>query len=145
MITVLVLLLRISVEDTLASTNPDEDFPEKIGEENRCKKSLDEVRIASWIVDKPDLHVTFTHRAEKNLAQLDIDKLRHLSSVESVRRAICDILRADPRSNYRRQKCFDRLYYFDVDKVHVTCWFDTSEDGNSEIAEILKVEIKPNA
>ena len=120
----------------------EENLPTTHQDDESSQNPSQEVRIASWIVDKPDLRVTFTYRAEKDLAQLDTDKLTHLSNVESVRRAIVDILRADPRSNYRRQKCVDRLYYFNVDKVHVTCWFDISEDGNSEIVEVLKVSLK---
>lgn len=72
-------------------------------------------------------------------------KLPHLSTVESLRRAIVDILRADPRSNYRRQKCVDRLYFFDVDSAHVTCWFDVDdEDPEVEVVEVLKITYKPN-
>ena len=135
-----ILLLFFSRISSTKYTNDNSE--QKIADGNQDAEIIEEVRIASWIVDKPDLQVTFTHRAEKNLAQLDTEKLSHLTSVEAVRRAIADILRADPRSNYRRQKCADRLYYFDVDNVHVTCWFDISEDGHSEIAEVLKVTLK---
>ena len=63
-----------------------------------------------------------------------------------LRRAICDILTADPRSNYRRDKCRDRLYYFSVDNANVTCWFDfdfEAAEEKTEIVEVLKIEFKP--
>ena len=50
--------------------------------------------------------------------------------------AIKDVLKEDPRSNYRRDKCTDKLYYFNVDNVKITCWFD------DDIAEVLKVELE---
>ena len=49
-----------------------------------------------------------------------------------------DVLQEDPRSNYRRDKCTDKLYFFTVDNVKVTCWFD------EDLAEVLKIsQIEP--
>ena len=40
---------------------------------------------------------------------------------------------------HRRDKCSDRLYYFTVDSVKVTCWFDQNDD-ETVLSEILKIE-----
>ena len=65
-----------------------------------------------------------------------------LTSIESLKRAIISTLSNDPRSVYRKQRCSDKLYYFRVDKVVVTCWFDEEErDGDRKlIAEVLKIK-----
>lgn len=115
-----------------------------------CAEKIEEVKIANWIESKPDLKVIFTARAEKNLAQFTgmvcDKKLSHIGGEAELRRAICDILTADPRSNYRRDKCRDRLYYFSVDNANVTCWFDfdfEAAEEKTEIVEVLKIEFKP--
>ncbi|XP_064619079.1 uncharacterized protein LOC135482713 isoform X2 [Lineus longissimus] len=99
--------------------------------------------VADWIDDanaKKELLVSFTQRAEKmvrmfgNESKLSPFKLGHLKSWGDLRHAIESVLKADPRSVYRREKCPDRLYYFTVDCAHITCWFD----GN--LAEVLKVQ-----
>ena len=61
-----------------------------------------------------------------------------LNSVEEARSAIINILVCDPRSSYRRKKCSDRLYYFTLDSMHISAWFDEEE----KVIEIVK--IKPN-
>ena len=110
--------------------------------EAAAENETEEVRIASWIEKKPDLKVVFTTRAEKNLAQFESSgrKLLHFSDVSSLRRSICDILSGDPRSVYRRRKCLDRLFYFNVDLANVTSWFDVNDDDDrTEVAEVLKI------
>ena len=71
-----------------------------------------------------------------------------LGSVEALKGAIKATLSNDPRSVYRRQKCTDKLYYFCVDHVHVTCWFDEESgggggdgggDSGGTSAEVLRV------
>ena len=59
------------------------------------------------------------------------------SSVSEVRQAIRDVLKADPRSVYRRNQCAAQLYHFSIDKLNVTCRFD------SERVEVLSV--RPSA
>lgn len=61
-----------------------------------------------------------------------------LESTDQARNAIENILLEDPRSSYRRTKCSDRLYYFTLDTMHITCWFDEED----KIVEVVK--IKPN-
>ncbi|XP_039260522.1 tRNA (adenine(37)-N6)-methyltransferase-like [Styela clava] len=95
----------------------------------------------------PDLIVVFTCRAEADLSiyskgnKLDVTseyRLEHISNAEDLRSSIEDILKADPRSTYRRNKCCDRLYYFLIDNCHVTAWFDYSTFPNT--AEVLRVK-----
>lgn len=62
--------------------------------------------------------------------------LKHFISFEESRNAITNLLRADPRSVYRRNKCVDRLYYFTIDSIHITCWFDI--DAN--VVQVVKVK-----
>ena len=69
--------------------------------------------------------------------------LKQLHTPNDLKEAIIDVLKEDPRSNYRKDKCSDRLYYFTVDCVKITCWFD--EEKNKDeicdiIAEVLKIE-----
>ena len=63
-----------------------------------------------------------------------IYKLEMLSSPEEAKQAITDILRADPRSVYRRNCCQDKLYSFSIDRMNVTCKFVEST------VEVLRVE-----
>jgi hypothetical protein len=102
-----------------------QDNPEELETEQ------DQVKVPSWISDKDKcLEVSFTPRA---LQSFDGLQLESLNSVKDLKEAIRDVLSEDPRSNYRRDKCSDRLYYFNVDNVKVTCWFD------NEVAEVLKL------
>lgn len=50
--------------------------------------------------------------------------------------AIINLLKADPRSVYRRKKCVDRLYYFILDTIHITAWFDI----DTNLVEVVKVK-----
>ncbi|KAH3716164.1 tRNA (adenine(37)-N6)-methyltransferase-like [Dreissena polymorpha] len=89
---------------------------------------------------KPSIYFTgFSKRSSTN-AEMSMSwpyKLQHLNSTDELRTAIVRVLEEDPRSVYRRMVCTDKLYYFTVDVVHVTCWFD---DGCVEV-----VRLKPLA
>lgn len=61
---------------------------------------------------------------------------RLFRSNDESKRAIIDLMTADPRSVYRRKKCLDRLYYFTVDTIHITAWFDCENN----LAEIVKIK-----
>ncbi|KAJ7380275.1 hypothetical protein OS493_010991 [Desmophyllum pertusum] len=63
-----------------------------------------------------------------------IYQLGMLSSPEEAKQAITDILKADPRSVYRRNRCQDQLYRFSIDTMNVTCKFEEST------VEVLRVE-----
>ena len=63
-----------------------------------------------------------------------IYQLDMLSSPKEAKQAITDILRADPRSVYRRNCCRDKLYCFSIDTMNVTCKFEEST------VEVLRVD-----
>ena len=63
--------------------------------------------------------------------------LELMSSAEDVKSAIVNILRNDPRSRYRKDKCSDRMYFFTIDKIHVTTWFDT-ESGTVHVLKVKR-------
>jgi hypothetical protein len=67
-------------------------------------------------------------------------KLDFLTEEPDIRRAIVSVLSEDPRSVYRREKCADSLYFFTVDRVHVTCWFDQLR---AEVVRIQPVSLVP--
>ena len=97
---------------------------------------------ASWIKQPPiaRLSVEFTEKANQQMFKFShnssdlLYQLTFLDSPAAVKKAICDILQADPRSTYRRTKCMDRLYFFIVDNCHVTCWFDETT------AQVVRVQ-----
>lgn len=100
------------------------------------------VKAAEWISDAPisKLSVKITDRASFQLQKFSKTaenpdfKLKFLHSSDEALDAIKAILCEDPRSIYRRQKCEDSLYYFTVDTLHVTCWFDDN------IVEIVRIQ-----
>ena len=61
-------------------------------------------------------------------------QLKMFSSSDEAKRAISDVLKADPRSVYRRNHCQDQLYRFSIDSMNVTCKF------HDFTAEVLQVE-----
>ena len=102
-------------------------------------------KTAEWICNPnvKQLHVRFTPSAEKQLEMFsetceeEVFRLQFLKSKAQAKEAIVSILHEDPRSTYRRKNCVDSLYYFTVDSLHVTCWFD------DHIVEVVR--IKPAA
>ena len=123
------------------TTSPEEDqtpvaippFPdprgrgmESVGE----LESLEQVQVPYWIEEK-GLKISFTQRAINDLEKVILSS--NLKSRNCLKQAIMDVLQEDPRSNYRRDKCTDKLYFFTVDNVKVTCWFD------EDLAEVLKI------
>lgn len=92
----------------------------------------------------PDLKVNLTETAWEQLQNL---KLSMYEDKQQFLNTIIELLRADPRSVYRKEKSSDRLFFTNVDDVHVTAWFDdkTGEDGGKVRAEILRlVQIEQN-
>ena len=91
------------------------------------------INIPSWLSAQPlsSLNVRFTPSAEQQLLQFHTNPsgdrkyfLSHLNTLQEVKSVIIQVLIGDPRSRYRKTKCIDKLFYFTVDSVHVTCWFD---------------------
>lgn len=97
-------------------------------------------QVAEWITTPPvaRLAVRFTPTAQEEASrfQTNRDDKYKLYYVSDVVTAITNILQADPRSVYRRTKCSDRLYYFVVDTVHVTVWFD----DDTSCVEVVRVK-----
>ena len=122
-------------------------------EQNRCLSSKTETShsgavadtaVAQWLSAPPvaKLQVTFTPTAEAQLQNFAAQtasstnprhRLNFLSGEEEIRTAIVSVLSEDPRSVYRRERCRDSLYFFTVDQVHVTCWFD---DDKAEVVRL---------
>ena len=96
------------------------------------------VHCPAWLgEDSCDLlRVIFSSRAEADLLQLDMARCQWLKSPGEVRAAIQDILCSDPRSVYRKTKCSDRMYFTELDGLHVTAWFDPDIDG----MEVVKIK-----
>lgn len=96
------------------------------------------VRVPQWI-DKPEdnLRVIFSSRAETQIMSIDFSQLQWLKSHSELRCAISDVLSTDPRSVYRKTKCSDRMYFTNLDNVHVTAWYDPDIDG----MEVIKVKV----
>lgn len=102
--------------------------------------------VPAWVRDAPvaPLQVRFTPHAEMQLGDFGSEAVgpapfRYLQSAVEARRAIEAVLAADPRSVYRRKLCQDRLFYFTVDTVHVTCWF------GDDFAEVLRIQPAPGS
>lgn len=116
-------------------------LPSVAGAAQRCV-------VPTWVKEAPlvaSLQVRFTPHAEKDLVQLSSEgeadarqaSFRYFQSAQEARWAIEAVLAADPRSVYRRKLCRDRLYYFSVDRAHVTCWF------GDDFAEVLRIKPVP--
>jgi len=97
------------------------------------------VKVPQWIGNPEDnLIVIFSSRAEAQILDIDLNRLEWLKSHTELRRAISDILSTDPRSVYRKTKCSDRMYFTNLDNVHVTAWYDPDIDG----MEVIKVKLE---
>ncbi|XP_018410577.1 PREDICTED: tRNA (adenine(37)-N6)-methyltransferase [Nanorana parkeri] len=100
--------------------------------------------VATWVTESPvpKLKVRFTQHAEMELKQFEATCdsggpcFRYFKSFEEAKCAISTVLSADPRSVYRRNRCLDRLFYFSLDTMHLTCWFG---DGFAEVVRIQPV------
>ena len=114
------------------------------------------VRTPTWVNNSEDnLTVLFGERAMKDLDQFPEE------SRSKLRQTISVILSADPRcventqlpmlsklqmnnyfpfrSRYRRDRCSDRLYFFEVsDQAHITVWFEQDE-GDSVVSNVLRI------
>ncbi|CAG2201818.1 TRMO [Mytilus edulis] len=103
--------------------------------------NTDSTKTADWIEIPPidKISVRFTNLAQEQLKLFSSSAasdfcLKYLKSGMEVSKAISDILCQDPRSVYRRKHCVDSLYYFVVDIVHVTAWFD------KQVAEVVRIQ-----
>lgn len=103
--------------------------------------------IASWLKVPPVslLDVSLTKRAHRELQRFHNNHSHEgkcqfcfsfLKNTSEARLAVTKLLQQDPRSVYRRKNCADRLYYFCVDTMHVTCWFD----DDLPFTQVLKIK-----
>lgn len=99
--------------------------------------------ISELLIRSPNqLEVLFTERATKDIEKFHFPScnikceycLNFIDSSSTAKQAISGILQNDPRSVYRKNKCSDKLYFFEIDNMHITCWFDDM------IAEVLRVK-----
>ena len=93
-------------------------------------KEKNDIQVPSWI-ESETLKVIFTPRSLNDLENILL--VSKFTNKEDLRQAIVDVLQEDPRSNYRKDKCSDKLYYFNIDNVKITCWFD------EDTTEVLKI------
>ena len=110
-----------------------------------------DIRTPNWIKAK-NIKINFTKRSLQDINKLskeEDEKFTELEVIDSIK----SVLQADPRSNYRKQKCSDRLYYFSLwNKIHVTTWFDEQKINQNDkehfvgetIAEVLKISLLSN-
>merc|ERR1712126_473383 len=98
------------------------------------------VYVPEWIANPDaDLTVAFSSRAEQDLEKIDLSPCTWLRSSQELRGLVTDMMRADPRSVYRKNRGSDRLYFTTVDTVHVTAWYDDSLGG----MEVLRLRNQP--
>jgi len=94
------------------------------------RKEEKQVYVPDWIANPDaDLAVVFSSRAEQDLDNIDLSPCNWLRSAQELRGLVTDMMRADPRSVYRKNRGSDRLYFTTVDTVHVTAWYDDSLGG----------------
>ncbi|KAG8455020.1 hypothetical protein GDO86_001294 [Hymenochirus boettgeri] len=111
-------------------------LPSNTTARDECKNN--DSFVPSWVKNAPvaKLSVRFTPHAENELKQFKAPgftgelSFRYFQTPEEAKCAIINVLCADPRSVYRRKQCQDRLFYFSLDTVHITCWFG---DGFAEV------------
>lgn len=71
------------------------------------------VSVPNWITAGPTLKVLFSDQAISQIDELAIN-----------RRAIVELLEADPRSVYLRTKHGSQIFTFQLSEATVTCKFD---------------------
>lgn len=112
-------------------------------EENDSDNKKDvHLKSPDWIVQPafPKLEVTFSPRATNQLRMFSRDAndpdfvLKFLQNSAEAGRTITSILSEDPRPVHTRNQ--EKLYYFTVDNLHITCWF---YDNTVEVIRVLPV------
>ncbi|XP_073405820.1 tRNA (adenine(37)-N6)-methyltransferase isoform X1 [Dendrobates tinctorius] len=138
------------VED-IKTLKPSEDLPYDGSaslSSTKYKPSTCDSFVPKWVTDSPvpNLTVRFTPHSERELRrfkspyELGEPSFRFFQSFEEAKYAIAKVLSADPRSVYRRNHCLDRLFYFNLDTIHITVWFG---DGFAEVLQIQPVAEQP--
>lgn len=133
-----------SIVSETSEQNSKENYETKVKEPSIEPK--DESLPNGWIEGSVvcDICVEFSTKSLEQLKkfhELKIEDqcdycLKHLKDFEESKNAIKNLLKADPRSVYRRTKCVDRLYYFTIDSIHITSWFDIE----TNVVEVIKIK-----
>ena len=103
--------------------------------------SIPETRTPEWIQDDlfvqkiDESKISFSQQAESELSAL-IPKLEFYNSMETIKKAIIQVLQSDPRPVYMRKKKDEKLYGFRIDRINVRCKF-----GDDDTIEIVQVEL----
>ncbi|CAL4140255.1 unnamed protein product, partial [Meganyctiphanes norvegica] len=137
----------LNIENEFDTKEGGKDFIDKeenisTNEKLAGEHDINNAKIAPWLLEPPvsQLEVVINPRAEKQIILFSSNshdqcyRLNYLKNSHELFEAICSVLKEDPRSIYRRQKCSSQLYFFTVDTAHITVWFDQN------IAEVLKVK-----
>lgn len=124
---------------------------DQVTEENNPVEETSSSVPSNWVNGSvvSDISVDFTPRSLKQLAQFHPKSFhqntssspcaycfRMFESDQEGKDAIVSLLQADPRSVYRRTKCVDRLYFFTIDAIHITAWFDIE----TNLVEVVRVK-----
>ncbi|XP_069138061.1 tRNA (adenine(37)-N6)-methyltransferase-like [Argopecten irradians] len=145
--------IDLSKNSVIKSNRTQNNNPKETDDASKSSVPGSSIKTANWVKKPPidTLTVRFTQTVEKQLSNFstsaeDLDyRLEFLESANEAHSAICKILTEDPRSVYRRQSCPDSLYFFVVDKVHVTCWFDENLVEVVRIKPVLQVKHLQNS
>jgi len=122
---------------------PTWDNPVRLEQDTQAHRS--ELRVPQWAepeaIFQEGLRVVLTPRSQAHLDTIyEGGRFKEclLESRDKFMTVLAELLAAEPRSRYRRDKCSDRLYFVELDGLHVTLWFD-GEQGE-EIAEVLRIQ-----
>jgi len=127
--------VHVSGIDLIEGT-PVLDIKPYIPEYDKPRSTDGDIKVSSWIRDNSSsLDVHFTKPALESL----LDVAGSPEKASSLETAIRQILAEDPRSVYRKEKCSDQLYFFNVNHFHVTSWFD------GRTVQVLKVQRRPKS
>ena len=138
---------KILTSESEQSEDPIEQSEDKADQQMEHSISERTVLPDRWVEGSvvSNVSVEFTAKSLEQLKRFhklnETDRcdycLKHFTSFDESKNAITNLLSADPRSVYRRNKCVDRLYYFTIDSIHITCWFDIETNA------VQVVKVKP--
>lgn len=128
--------------EVLNSCTQDKNI-EKCQDDDSFQKNS-ESSVIGELLKMPSTHleVVFTTRAEKDIEKFHSQNhnlkcnycLDFIPGPIEAKQGIIEILQNDPRSIYRKNKCSDKLYFFTIDNLHITSWFDDS------VVEVLRIK-----
>ena len=129
--------------DYLTDSSNSEAVPEQIEE---SKNTVPTGWVDGSVVS--EIEVEFTNRSLTQLSRFHSPCgenceycLGLFGTIQDAKNAIVNLLKQDPRSVYRRNKCQDKLYFFTIDTIHLTAWFD-EHDGTVEVVRIMPWSVR---